>query len=95
MSEENPQNIIPIALIGKVLEENHTDDLGYPAAIILNKGQDVGFYPRYVASAMIALYEAFLAHVPENIQVEFEQQVKHNFDDMFEEKDDYMITIKV
>lgn len=80
-------NIKPIALLGQYEEDNKL----FPAAQILNKDQDVVFDLVFVAGSLISLYEAFLSHVPESKQIEFEKQFKFYLDNIFNKKDQYTI----
>jgi hypothetical protein len=66
------KDIKEVALLGQYEDNN----ILYPAAQILNKDQNVAFDPVFVARSMVSLYEAFLSHVPENRQIEFEQKFK-------------------
>lgn len=79
-------NIIPIAIIGQYEDKNTL----YPAAKILNKDQHVAFDAPFVASSLITLYEAFLSHVPESGQIEFEEQFKLHINRMFVDKEQYI-----
>jgi hypothetical protein len=78
-------NVTPIALIGQYEKDNNL----YPAAQILNKDQNVAFDAVFVAGSMVSLYEAFLSHVPENQQIEFEQKFKNALMSMFNDKERY------
>lgn len=80
-------NVIPIALLGQYEKNNGL----YPAAKILNEEQDVAFDPAFVAGSIVSLYEAFLSHVPESKQIEFEKQFKFYLINMFNDKEQYMI----
>lgn len=81
------KDISPIAILGQYEADNYL----FPAAKILNEDKNVAFDPKFVAGSMISLYEAFLSHVPENKQIEFEKQFKFYFINMFENKDQYTI----
>lgn len=80
-------NLKPIALLGQYEKDNQL----FPAAKILNEEQDVEFDPVFVAASIISLYEAFLSHVPESKQIEFEKQFKFYLINMFKDKEQYMI----
>lgn len=80
-------NLKPIALLGQYEKENQL----FPAAKILNEEQDVAFDPVFVAASIVSLYEAFLSHVPESKQIEFEKQFKFYLINMFNDKEQYMI----
>lgn len=80
-------NVTPIALLGQYKKDNGL----YPAAKILNEEQDVAFDPVFVAGSIVSLYEAFLSHVPESKQIEFEKQFKFYLINMFNDKEQYMI----
>lgn len=80
-------NLKPIALLGQYEKENQL----FPAAKILNEEQDVEFDPVFVAASIISLYEAFLSHVPESKQIEFERIFKFYLNEMFNDKEQYMI----
>lgn len=80
-------NLKPIALLGQYEKENQL----FPAAKILNEEQDVAFDPVFVAASIVSLYEAFLSHVPESKQIEFEKQFKFYLINMFKDKEQYMI----
>jgi hypothetical protein len=80
-------NITPVALLGQYEKDN----VFYPAAQILNKDQNVVFDPAFVAGSIVSLYEAFLSHVPESKQIEFEKQFKFYLINMFQDKEQYMI----
>lgn len=80
-------NVTPIALLGQYEKDNSL----YPAAQILNKDQNVAFDPVFVAASIVSLYEAFLSHVPESKQIEFEKQFKFYLINMFKDKEQYMI----
>ena len=80
-------NLKPIALLGQYEKENQL----FPAAKILNEEQDVEFDPVFVAASIVSLYEAFLSHVPESKQIEFEKQFKFYLINMFKDKEQYMI----
>ena len=80
-------NVIPIAILGQYEKDNNL----YPAAQILNKDQNVAFDAVFVAGSMVSLYEAFLSHVPENQQIEFEQKFKDALVSMFNDKEQYTI----
>lgn len=80
-------NLKPIALLGQYEKDNHL----FPAAKILNEEQDVEFDPVFVAASIVSLYEAFLSHVPESKQIEFEKQFKFYLINMFKDKEQYMI----
>ena len=79
--------ITPIALIGRSADD-------YPAAQLLNGERNIPFTPQFVAGCLISLYEAFLNHVPENIQVEFEEEFKKSFDTAMLNRHEYMTVIK-
>lgn len=83
-------NVTPIALIGQY--ENDNDLL--PAARILNDDQNIAFDAAFVAGSMVSLYEAFLSHVPENQQIEFEQKFKDALVSMFNDKEQYTIKFR-
>lgn len=76
-------NVTPIALIGQYEKDNNL----CPAAQILNKDQDVAFDPVFVAASIISLYEAFLSHVPESKQIQFERIFKFYLNEMFNDKE--------
>ena len=82
-------NVTPIALLGQYEKDSSI----YPAAQILNKDQDVAFDPAFVAGSIVSLYEAFLSHVPESEQIEFEKQFKFYLINMFNDKEQYMIKL--
>lgn len=83
------KDIIPIAILGQY----EKDDFLYPAAKILNEDQNVAFDPAFVAGSLVSLYDAFLNHVPENLQIDFEEQFQFHFKSMFQVKDQYMIKL--
>jgi hypothetical protein len=66
------KDIIPIAMLGQYVKSN----IPHPAAQILNEHQDVAFDPAFVAGCLVTLYEAFLSHVPDSKQIDFEKQFK-------------------
>ena len=80
-------NVTPIALPGQYEKDNTL----FPAAQILNKDQDVIFDPAFVAVSIVSLYEAFLSHVSESKQIEFEKQFKFYLINMLNDKEQYMI----
>jgi hypothetical protein len=80
-------NITPIAILGQYEKDNNL----YPAARILNDDQNVAFDPAFVAGSIVSLYEAFLSHVPESKQIEFEKQFKFYLINMFDDKEQYTI----
>lgn len=82
-------NVTPIALLGQYEEDNRL----LPAAQILNKEQNVAFDAAFVAGSIVSLYEAFLSHVPESKQIEFEKQFKFYLINMFNDKEQYMIKL--
>lgn len=84
------KDIIPIAILGQYEDDNTL----YPAAKILNEDQNVAFDPIFVASSLISLYEAFLNSVPDNKQIEFEEQFKFYLMNMFKDKEQYIIKIR-
>ena len=81
------EQIQPIALLGQYEDNNQL----YPAAKILNQYQNVAFDPVFVAGCLVSLYEAFLSHVPESKQIEFERIFKSSLMHMFQNKEQYMI----
>ena len=81
--------IQPTALLGQYEDNNKL----YPAAKILNKDQNVAFDPAFVAGSLVSLYEAFLSHVPESKQIEFEETFKSYLTNMFQNKEKYMFKI--
>ena len=81
--------IQPTALLGQYEDNNKL----YPAAMILNKDQNVAFDPAFVAGSLVSLYEAFLSHVPESKQIEFEETFKSYLTNMFQNKEKYMFKI--
>lgn len=83
------EDITPIAMLGQYEKEG----MNHPAAQILNEYQNIAFNPLFVASSLITLYEAFLSHVPESKQIDFEEQFKFCLINMFEVKDQYTIKI--
>jgi hypothetical protein len=80
-------NITPIAILGQYEDNN----ILYPAAKILNENQNVVFDPSFVAASLVSLYEAFLSHVPDSKQIEFESIFKSSLEYMFKNKEKYMI----
>lgn len=80
-------DVIPIAVIGQYEKEG----VLHPAAKILNEEQNVAFDPMFLAASMITLYEAFLSHVPESKQIDFEEQFKYYLKNMLEVKDQFTI----
>lgn len=84
------KDIIPIAILAQYKDDNTL----YPAAKILNDDQNVAFDPVFVASSLISLYEAFLNSVPDNKQIEFEEQFKFYLMNMFKDKEQYIIKIR-
>jgi len=80
------KDIIPIAMLGQYMKSN----IPHPAAQVLNEHQDVAFDPAFVAGSLITLYEAFLSHVPDNKQIEFEEQFKFYLNRMFVDKEQYI-----
>jgi hypothetical protein len=83
------KDIIPIAMLGQYVK----DDILHPAAQILNEHQDVAFDPAFVAGCLITLYEAFLSHVPDSKQIDFEKQFRFYLINMFNNKEQYTITL--
>ena len=83
------EQIQPIALLGQYEDNNNL----YPAAKILNEEQNVAFDPVFIAGCLVSLYEAFLSHVPESKQLDFEKNFKSTFVSMFENKEQYTIRI--
>ena len=81
------EQIQPIALLGQYEDNNQL----YPAAKILNEKQNVIFDPVFVAGSLVSLYDAFLSHVPESKQIEFEKTFKSSLIHMFQNKEQYMI----
>lgn len=81
------EQIQPIALLGQYEDNNQL----YPAAKILNENQNVIFDPVFVAGSLVSLYDAFLSHVPESFQIEFERIFKSSLMHMFQNKEQYMI----
>jgi len=73
----------PVALIGQY----ESSGKFYPAANILNEKENVSFDAEFVAASAICLYEAFLSHVPENIQNEFESSFAASFLLFFKQKE--------
>lgn len=82
-------NVTPIALLGQYEKDN----VLYPAAQILNKDQNIAFNHAFVAASTVSLYEAFLAHVPESEQIEFEKQFKFYLTRMFADKEQYVVKL--
>jgi len=83
------KDIIPIAMLGQYMKSN----IPHPAAQVLNEHQDVAFDPAFVAGCLITLYEAFLSHVPDSRQIDFEKQFKFYLINMFNNKEQYTITL--
>jgi hypothetical protein len=81
------EQIQSIALLGQYEDNNKL----YPAAKILNQNQNVAFDPVFIAGSLVSLYEAFLSHVPESKQIEFEKTFKSSLMHMFQNKERYMI----
>ena len=79
-------NVTPIAILGQYEKDNNL----YPAAQILNKDKNVAFDPAFVAGSIVSLYEAFLSHVPESKQIEFEKQFRFYLINMFDDKEQYI-----
>jgi len=86
----NNKDITPIAILGQYEDNNNL----YPAAKILNEEQNVAFNPVFVASCLITLYEAFLSHVPDSKQIDFEEQFKFHLMNIFKDKEQYIIKIR-
>jgi len=84
------EEITPIAILGQYEVDNNL----YPGAKILNDDQNVAFDPVFVASALVTLYEAFLSHVPDSKQIDFEEQFKFYLMNMFKDKEQYIIKIR-
>ncbi len=84
------KDIIPIAILGQYEVDNNL----YPAAKILNEDQNVAFDPIFAASSLITLYEAFLSHVPDSKQIDFEEQFKFYLMNIFKDKEQYIIKIR-
>ena len=84
------KDITPIAILGQYEVDNNL----YPGAKILNDDQNVTFDPVFVASALVTLYEAFLSHVPDSKQIDFEEQFKFYLMNMFKDKEQYIIKIR-
>jgi hypothetical protein len=84
------EEITPIAILGQYEQNN----ILYPAAQILNEDQNVAFDPIFVASTLVTLYEAFLSHVPDSKQIDFEEQFKFYLMNMFKDKEQYIIKIR-
>ncbi len=84
------KDITPIAILGQYEVDNNL----YPGAKILNDDQNVAFDPVFVASALVTLYEAFLSHVPDSKQIDFEEQFKLYLMNMFKDKEQYIIKIR-
>jgi len=78
--------VFPIAILGQYKE----GDILYPAAQVLDVKQNVAFDPIFVASSLISLYEAFLNSVPDNKQIEFEEQFRFYLNRMFVDKEQYI-----
>jgi hypothetical protein len=89
MSKTINTDIIPVALIGQYEQNN----ILYPAAQILNNDKSVFFDPAFVAGSLVSLYEAFLSHVPESKQLDFEKNFKWTLMSMLENKERYTIKI--
>ena len=88
--KNNMENQIePVAVIGQYEQNN----ILYPAAQILNNDKSVFFDPAFVAGSLVSLYEAFLNHVPENKQLDFEKNFKWTLMSMLENKERYTIKI--
>jgi hypothetical protein len=100
MSSNVFSKFVPVAVVGNLAndsEENYSESEGQslvgldrPAAMLLNQTNSIVFDSTFVAASLISLYEAFLSHIPENVQVQFEQEVKELFDKMFEVRHEYM-----
>jgi hypothetical protein len=84
------EEITPIAILGQY----EVDSNLYPAAQILNNDQNVAFDPIFVASTLVTLYEAFLSHVPDSKQIDFEEQFKFYLMNLFKDKEQYIIKIR-
>ena len=54
--------------------------------------QNVAFDPAFVAGSLVCLYNAFLSHVPESKQIEFEKTFKSYLTHMFQNKEQYTLT---
>ena len=80
-------NVTPIAILVQYEKDNNL----YPAARILNDDQNIAFDAAFVAGSFVSLFEAFLSHVPENQQIEFEQNFKHALTAMLNNKEQYKI----
>jgi hypothetical protein len=89
MSKTINTDIIPVALIAQYEDNN----ILYPAAQIMNNDKSVFFDPAFVAGSLVSLYEAFLSHVPESKQLDFEKNFKSTLMSMFENKERYTIKI--
>jgi len=89
MSKTINTDIIPVALIAQYEDNN----ILYPAAQILNNDKSVFFDPAFVAGSLVSLYEAFLSHVPESKQLDFEKNFKWTLMSMLENKEIYTIKI--
>jgi hypothetical protein len=83
------EDIKEVALLGQYEQNN----ILYPAAQILNNDKSVFFDPAFVAGSLVSLYEAFLNHVPESKQLDFEKNFKSTLMSMFENKERYTIKI--
>jgi hypothetical protein len=81
------KDIKVVAHLGQYEDNNQL----YPAAKILN--QNVAFDPVFVAGCLVSLYEAFLSHVPESKQLDFEKNFKSTLMSMLENKERYTIKI--
>ena len=66
------------------------DDIPYPAAQVLDVEHKVAFDPIFVASSLISLYEAFLNSVPDNKQIEFEEQFRFYLNRFFVDKEQHI-----
>jgi len=84
------EEITPIAILGQYKVDSNL----YPAAQILNEEQNVAFDPLFVASTLVTLYEAFLSHVPDSKQIDFEKQFKFYLINMFNNKEQYITKIR-
>ena len=80
-------NVTPIAILGQYEKDNNL----YPTARILNDDQNIAFDAAFVAGSFVSLFEAFLSHVPENQQIEFEQNFKNALTAMLNNKEQYKI----
>lgn len=88
MSSFKPEDVKEIAVIGCV--DGDDFDRFILARLTAHETSDFEFSPKTAVGGCIALYEAFLGHVPESMQNEFEEFFLEDFEKSFRERHDRM-----